>query len=236
MTTKRIAIIGGAVIALAAGSAGAVAATKSDEAKQRENTVLNTAAKKLDVSPDQLREALKSGQAAQIDQAVKDGKLTKEQADQIKQRMEQSGLVLGGPGGPHGKGRGGPPGGGREMLADVAKALGLSEAKLREQLQDGKTIAEIAKAQDKSLDDVKAAVKKAAVARLDQAVKDGKLTKAQRDEMAEHLDEHLDRLGEGPFGGRGHGPGGPGMPPAERDDESNRDGSYAPEAGSARTD
>lgn len=61
MTTKRIAIIGGAVIALAAGSAGAVAATKSDEAKQRENTVLNTAAKKLDVSPDQLREALKVG-------------------------------------------------------------------------------------------------------------------------------------------------------------------------------
>lgn len=239
MTTKRIAIIGGAVVALAAGAAGAVAATKSDEAKEREQTVLNTAAKELDVSPQALRDALKAGQTAQLDQAVKDGRLTQAQADAIKQRMNESGLVLGGgPGGPHGKGGPGPRGGGREMLGDVAKALGLTEAKLHDQLEDGKTLAQIAKAQGKDLDDVKAAVKKAATARLDEAVKDGDITKAQRDDMLEHLDEHLENLGERPFGGRGHGPG---MPPrGDREDEGgngSRNGSYAaPQAGATRTD
>lgn len=238
MTRKRIAIIGGAVVALVAGSAAAIAATKNDEAKQREQTVLNTAAKELDVSPQALRDALKAGQAAQLDQAVKDGKLTREQADAIKQRMNQSGLVLGGPGGPHGRGGPGGPGGGREMLGDVAKALGLTEAKLHEQLEDGKTLAQIAKAQGKDLDDVKAAVRKAATARLDQAVEDGKITKAQRDDMLEHLDEHLDDFGERPFGGPGRGHG-PGMPPGDREDDENgtRNGSYAaPSAGAARTD
>lgn len=233
MTRKKIAIIGGAVIALAAGSVGAVAATKADEAKERENAVLNTAAKELDVSPQQLRDALKAGQSAQLEQAVKDGKLTQQQADAIKRQMERSELVLGGPRGMHGPGGPGGPGhrgGGREMFADVAKALGLSESELHEQLHDGKTIAQIAKAQNKDRDDVKAAAKKAATTRLDQAVKDGEITKAQRDDMLEHLDEHLDNLGERPFGKRG----GRGMPPAS---EGNENGSYAaPRAGSTRTD
>lgn len=209
MTPTKIAIIGGAVIALAAGSVGAVAATRADEAKERENAVLTTAAEQLDVSPQRLRDALKAGQAAQLDQAVKDGELTQQQADAMKRRMERSGLVLGGPHGPGGPGH---RGGGREMLADVAKALGLSESALRERLHDGKTIAQIAKAQNKELDDVKAAVKQAATARLDQAVEDGELTKAQRDAMLEHLDDHLEHLGEQPFGGRGA----PGMRPERR--------------------
>ncbi len=239
MTTRRIAVIGGTLVALAAGSAGAVAATSTDEAKEREKTVLDTAAKELEVTPDELRSALRAGQSAQLDQAVKDGTLTQEQADRIKERMASSGLVLGGggKGGPGGHHRGGP-GGGREMMTDVAKALGLTEAQLRTQLEDGKTIAEVAKAQNKDLDDVKAAVKKAAVARLDQQAKDGDITKAQRDEIVEHLEDHIDRLGEKPLGGRGpgRGPGGPGAPPARQEGETNQDGSYVPPTtGAAQT-
>jgi hypothetical protein len=234
MTRKRIAIIGGAVVVLAVGSVGAVAATKSDEAKKRENAVLSTAAKELDVSPQELRDALKAGQSAQLEQAVKDGKLTQAQADAMKRQMERSGLVLGGHRGMHGPGGHGGPGhrgGGHEMMADVAKALGLSEAELHEQLRDGKTLAQIAKAQDKDLDDVKASVKKAATARLDQAVKDGDITKAQRDDMLEHIDEHLDHLGERRVGKHGGGRGMPGPP------ERNENGSYgAPQAGAMRTD
>lgn len=240
MTTKRIAIIGGAVVALAAGSAGAIAATNDDEAKQREQSVLNTAAKKLDVSPSELRDALEAGQEAQLDQAVKDGKLTQEQADAIKKRMQDSGLVLGGPGGRGHGGPGGPggPHGGREMFDEAAKALGLSEDELHQQLESGKTLAQIAKAQNKSLDDVKAAVKKAALARLDQAVKDGKLTDAQRDQIAKDLDDRIDHLGERPFGrGPGHGPPPAGEPPARQEGETNQDGSYVPPSGGVtRTD
>ncbi len=236
MTTRRIAVIGGTLVALAAGSAGAVAATQADEAKEREKTVLDTAAKKLDVTPEELRSALQAGQAAQLDEAVKAGKLTQAQADEIKKRQAESGLVLGG--GKGGRGHGGPggPGGGRELMADTAKALGLTEAKLMEQLRDGKTIAEIAKAQDKDLADVKAAVKKAALARLDQQVKDGDITKAQRDEIAEHLEDHIEHLGERRGRGPGHGPGGPGEPPARKEGETNQDGSYVPpSAGTAQT-
>lgn len=231
MTTRRIAVIGGTLVALAAGSAGAIAATTQDEAKEREQTVLDTAAEKLNVTPEQLRSALESGRAAELDQAVKDGRLTQEQADAIKQRMEQSGLVLGGPGGRGHHGPGGK-GGGREMMADAAKALGLSESELHEQLHDGKTIAEIAKTQNKDLDDVKAAVKKAAVARLDQKVEDGELTKAQRDEIVERLDDRIEHLGERPLGRRGPGPGAgaPGEPPMRKEGETNQDGSYVPPA------
>lgn len=236
MTTRRIAVIGGTLVALAAGSAGAIAATQTDEAKEREQTVLDTAAKKLDVTPEELRSALKAGQAAQLDEAVKAGKLTQAQADEIKKRQAESGLVLGGgkdgPGGRHGG-----PDGGRELMADAAKALGLTEAKLMEQLRDGKTITQIAKAQNKDLADVKAAVKKAALARLDQQVKDGDITKAQRDEIAEHLEDHIEHLGERRGGrGPGHGPGGPGEPPARKEGETNQDGSYVPPStGAAET-
>ena len=241
MRTRRIAIVGGAVVALAAGTGGAIAATQSDDdAKDHEKTVLDTAAKRLDVTPEQLREALKAGRTAEVDQLVKEGKLTQEQADAIKKRLDESGLVLGGPGGRHG-GPGGPGGPGHgfggkhgggphEMSADLAKALGLSESKLREQLQAGKTIAEIAKAQDKKLDDVKAAVKKAAVARLDAQVKAGKLTDAQRDEIVKRLDERIDHLGEGPLHGRGpEGPKfGPGGPPPRQEGETRQNGAYLP--------
>ncbi|MBN1528277.1 MAG: hypothetical protein JW895_04415, partial [Thermoleophilaceae bacterium] len=140
--------------------------------------------------------------------------LTKEQAEAIKRHREDSGRVLGFPGGPphfgrHMRAAGGP-------LGDVAKALGITERKLFSQLRDGKTLAQVAKAQGKSLDDVRAAVKAAERKRIEAAVKDGKLTRSQADEILEHLDERLDHLGEGgPFGGHRFGgppPGGPGAP------------------------
>lgn len=111
MTTKRIAIIGGAVVALAAGSAGAIAATNDDEAKQREQSVLNTAAKKLDVSPSELRDALEAGQEAQLDQAVKDGKLTDAQRDQIAKDLDDRIDHLGERPFGRGPGHGPPPAG-----------------------------------------------------------------------------------------------------------------------------
>jgi hypothetical protein len=87
-------------------------------------------------------------------------------------------------------------------------ALGITEEELVDRLRDGQTLAEIAEAEGKTLAQVRSAVRAEAVERLDEAVQDGRITKAQRDEMVEHLDEHLERLGEGPFFGRGghHGP------------------------------
>ena len=81
-----------------------------------------------------------------------------------------------------------------ESAEGAAKYLGITTAQLHEQIRDGKSLADVAKANNKSVDGLKAAIKDAATKRLDEAVKDGKLTQAQRDEMAATLDERIDDI------------------------------------------
>jgi transposase-like protein len=202
---KRNHLIAGAVTiaALAGGTAGAVAATSGD--KQAEQTVLSDAAKQLGVSAGDLRAALSKAEDAQIDAEVKAGRLTQAQADEIKQHRQADGSVLGFGHGGHGPGdRGGPghggPGhggpGGRFVFDDAAKAIGISEETLFGELRDGKSLTAIAKAHGKTLADVKAAVQKAATARLDADLKAGRITQAERDEEVGELDEELQHLGD----------------------------------------
>ncbi|HEU4973744.1 MAG TPA: hypothetical protein VFT50_01545 [Baekduia sp.] len=233
MNVRRTALISSAVLALGAGAGVAVAATSGDDGKQAEDAVLSDAAKRLNVSPDQLRSALGAAEDAQLDQAVKDGKLTQQQADAIKAHRQQDGRVLGpvpgaGPMGRHGgpwggpgvRGPGGPMGAG---LDAAAKALGLQRDALLTQLRAGKSLADVAKAQGKSADDVKAAIRTAVTQQLDAAVKAKRLTADQRQHVLDDLDEHLDDLVNGSFDGPPRGPHGPGphgpgpdgmMPPA----------------------
>lgn len=227
MQRKRIAALAAAGVVAAAGTGVAVATTRTDDAKQREQAVLDDAAKRLGVAPAELRDALGKALDDQLDAAVKAGRLTQEQADAIKQRRADSGLVLGG--GHPGPGferhglRGGPgfgPGfghGGPGAVFDAAaKAVGLTRAQLFERLRTGKSLQEIAKAQDKDYAQVKAAIRDAVKADLDQAVKDKRLTQEQADELLDHLTEHLD---DGFFGRQEHGrhagppPGLPPLPP-----------------------
>jgi hypothetical protein len=227
MRARRIAVIATAGALVAGGAGAAIGATHHDEAKQAEAEILADAAKTLDTTPERLRDALAAAEDAQLDEAVKDGALTQAQADAIKQRRQESGRVLGIPHG-HGPGfggrglhrrPGGPRGGG--PVADVAKALGISVRQLFTRLRDGKTIAQIAKAEGKSLADVKATVRAAEKQRLDASVKAGRLTQSQADEILSHVDDRLDHLGEERLG-RGrrghHGPPGPWpAPPPEAD-------------------
>jgi hypothetical protein len=200
MRRTRIAALATAGALAAAGTGVAVATTRSDDAKEREQAVLADAAERLDVEPSELRDALSDAENAQLDADVKAGRLTQEQADAIKARRKQSGTVLGGPGlvgrgGPHGDLRLHHGGGPFEITGAAAKALGISRDELWERLRDGETLEEIAKAEGKSLDDVEAAISKALKENLDEAVEDGKLTREQADEMLEHLTERLDDLG-----------------------------------------
>ena len=217
MRRTRIAAVAAAGALVAAGTGVAVATTRSDSAKDREQAVLADAAKRLDVEPSELRDALSKAEDAQLDADVKAGRLTQEQADAIKARRKQEGTVLGGPGGGDrhfgGRGFGGPGfghhrfgGGPFEITETAAKALGISEDELWERLRDGKTLEEIAKAEGKSLDDVEQAIKTALKERFDKAVKAGDLTREQADEMLEHLTDRLGDLGDLRFP--------PGRPPA----------------------
>ena len=206
-TTMVIGIVA-AIMAVSTGVAIAGGALGSDTEKQ---AFLNDVAKRLDVTPAQLEAALRGAYDARIDAAVAAGKITKEQAEAMKKRSKEGGLPLFG-GGRHG-GFGGPGhhggfGRGAKSLAGAATYLGLTEAKLRAELEAGKTLAEIAKAQGKSVAGLKAALKANAKAKLDAAVKDGRITQAQADAMLSRIDEQLDDMIAGKLGGQklsGHG-------------------------------
>src|SRR3954447_15668026 len=221
MRIKRYVLVSAAVLAAGAGGGAALAATSGDdEHKKAEQAVIDDAAKRLNVSPEALRTALGSAEDAQLDQQVKDGKLTQAQADAIKKRRADTGTVLGGVGGagfgvhPGFGGRGGPglafKRGAGGALDAAASALGLKLDDLVAKLRDGKSIADVAKDQNKSLDDVKKAITDGVTKELDQAVTDKKLTAAQRDRILKQLASHLDDLVNRT---RPHGVPGPGRPP-----------------------
>lgn len=106
--------------------------------------------------------------------------------------------------GPHGFGHGPGVGGFAIGGADGAAAyLGLSQEELRTRLEAGRSLADIARAEGKSVDGLEAALVAAAKERLDRAVDDGWLGARARDEMLQRLREHVGELVQatGPRGG-----------------------------------
>ncbi|MBE2316663.1 hypothetical protein DVA67_011800 [Solirubrobacter sp. CPCC 204708] len=212
ISAKRKLVAGAAGLAVLAGSGGAYAAGQSGSPAQKpkaadiqaeQKAFLNDVAKRLNVTREQLDTALKGAAEARIDAAVAAGRLTQAQGEAAKQRLSSTqGLPFPGLVKPALPGRGGGPGfghggglhfrfGGAEGAAEY---LGLSEEELRTQLRDGKSLADIAKAENKSVEGLKAAIKAEFTERLDQAVKDGRLTQAERDEFASKLDERIDDI------------------------------------------
>jgi hypothetical protein len=202
ISAKRKLVAGAAGLAVLAGSGGAYAAGQSgttaakppaDRAAEQK-AFLDDVAKRLNVTRDQLDTAIKGAAAARIDAAVAAGRLTQAQGEAAKKRL-QNGVPLLGPGGLGHKIGPGKFGGGRGAGIDgAAEYLGLSDAELREQLHSGKSLADIAKAENKSLDGLKAAIKTGITARLDEAVKNGRLTEAQKTKVLADLDARIDDL------------------------------------------
>jgi hypothetical protein len=198
-------IVAGAVAGLAvAGGGAAVAATQFGSPKEESQAVVNDAAQQLGIDPSRLSAALKQALKNRVDAAVAAGRITKAQGDEIKARIDSGELPLffghGRPGGfHHGFGE-------RHIefrgLDDAASYLGLSEDALRTQIESGKTLAQVAQVQGKSVDGLVQAMVAGAKKRLDAAVAAGKLTAAQRDEILPHIEADLKNLvnGVGPRG------------------------------------
>jgi hypothetical protein len=205
----RRKVFAGAAAALAVGGAGAgVAATKlaTNSPSEESKAIVNDAAKSLGVEPSKLSAALKKAYEVRIDAAVADGRLTKAQGDELKQRIESGDFpLLGAPGFRHG------PGGPRGFfhgLDSAASYLGLTEAQLRSRLESGKTLAEIVKAQGKSVDGLKDALVKDAKTKLDAAVKAGRLNSTEEQHILADLQQHVDDLVNGTLPDRRDGPRG----------------------------
>lgn len=78
--------------------------------------------------------------------------------------------------------------------AAIASYLGLTPAQLREQLRIGKTLAQIAIAQGKSVSGLEDAISADVQAHLDQAVANGRLSAAQEQALLTRLKARLDDL------------------------------------------
>lgn len=157
------------------------------------NAFWNALAQRLGLSVSTLKSDVTDAQKAAIEQAVKDGKLTRTQADRMEQNLSSNGSF--GPMlGDIGKGfeRGAPRGaggflGGVTQLEAVANVLKLKPADLAAQLKNGKTLADITKAQNVDQTVVKQAIIDAEKAQLQREAQDGVITQAQADSMTANL-------------------------------------------------
>jgi hypothetical protein len=194
-------VVAGTVVALAVGGTGAgIAATQLRSSPNEESqAIVNDAAKQLGVQPDQLSSALKKAMENQIDAAVAAGRITKAMGDELKQRIESNDFPLFGPL-PLGFGFGHLGFVHRFPGLDVAASyLGLTESQLDSKLDSGKTLAQIAKDQGKSVDGLIAALRADLKSHLDQAVKDGRITQAQEDQALKDVETRLTNLVNGKF-------------------------------------
>jgi hypothetical protein len=205
LTPKR-ALAAASALALAVGAGGAIAASKSSTT--RGDGFLARVAGHLGISTEKLEDATKEAAIDQVDADLKAGRITKAQADELKARIRQDGVPFFF-GGPH---RSGGPGGfdGPRLhhapfghLSAAADYLGISVPQLLEQLRSGKSLADVAEAQDKSVDGLKKAMLADAKKRLDEAVEEGMLTEAQAKEKLDAIESKLDDIVNGKFPDRG---------------------------------
>lgn len=217
---KRKLVVAAVAAGAIAVTGGAVAATRDGNPRQESQAVVNDAARQLGVQPSELTAALRKALANRVDEAVRDGRLTKAEGDALKARINSGQLPLFG--GPHrgfGKfGRG--PHFHLHSLEAAASYLGLTRAQLRTQLNGGKTLAQVARNRDKSVDGLIDALVDAQNEKLDQAVEDGRLTQAQVNEIKQGQRQRIaDFVNNGQlrfrFRDRGRGPERPGFFPPE---------------------
>ena len=186
MTLRKTLVILGLVGAVAAaavvGTAFAQTPTPTPSGTNYQQLFLQKLASALNISTDQLTSAITTARNGTVDQAVADGKLTQQQANNIKSKPA-TGLGLGFRFG------GGPRGGfgffgGTNVMNAVAQALGITTQDLQSQLQSGKTLATIAQGKEQA---VKDAIVNTIKPTLDQAVKNGKLTQDRENQIISNI-------------------------------------------------
>jgi predicted XRE-type DNA-binding protein len=206
---RRIAAVAAGTVVLAGGAGVAMAANGGDPPA---SSFFDSVAKHLGVSPQKLQDATKAAAIDQVNQALAAGRITKDQADAMKKRIESGDVPpLGGFGGrAFAPGTGGPgPGFGlgagpgmvkpfiEDGLSAAAKYLGLSASALRTQLSNGKSLADVAKAQHKDVNGLQDAIVASVQADLDKAVTAKQLTQDQANAALSAVKSHIGDLVNG---------------------------------------
>ncbi len=186
-----------AVVLLASGALGAVAFAQTPPPQEQKpgEVFWTTLASKLNVSQDALKAAFREAAKAVVAQSVKDGKLKPEAADKLNQRIDKMPLdrvplpIL-----PQRK-----PAQDRarfeslqQMLDTAANVLDMGPSDLRQELRHGLTLGQIAQQKGVDPNKLKAAMLAVPFARIDEAVKNGKLTQDKADELKAKIEKSID--------------------------------------------
>lgn len=217
MSNKTKFIVAGALVfaLFVAGVGGTIAFAQGPAPAPSGNAWMNlywqTLAQKLGITVEKLQQAMNDARSEAAKEGVKQGVLTQAQADRMLGGTASATIAQAG-------------------LDAAAKALGMSSADLQTALR---TKSLLTLAQEKKVDvaALRVAIADAQKAAIDQAVKDGKLTQAQADQMKANLKpENIDLnrpfffgmggrggfVGPGGFDGKGMPPSGMGAPPSGR--------------------
>jgi hypothetical protein len=213
LTAKKALAASAVVLAVGGGAGGAIAASQGGSASP--SAFLDAVAKHLGISSDELRDATKAAAIDQVNAALAEGQITKEQADELKSEIEAGEWppFFGPPplrefppffGPPLRRGFDDHFRGPGDHLSAAADYLGLTFDELLDRL-DGKSLADVARAEDKSVDGLEQAIVDAAKKDLDEAVAEGDLTQEEADAMLERLRAGIDDLVNAEFNVRSGG-------------------------------
>lgn len=159
--------------------------TTADQGQGKEQlfqTFVEKLAANLGIDAGKLLDAIKQTGLQMVDEAVQQGKLTSDQAEKMKERIQQGQFI---PFGPFGRPEGGPMGG--KHLEDMAQILGMSADELKTQLQQGKKIEDLAQEKGLTLEQLHQKMVELKIQEIQQAVKDGKISQDKADEMIQRL-------------------------------------------------
>lgn len=199
-----------ALLLAALGAAGAVAASQLFSPGEASKAVIDDAAAQLGVEPEALSDALKQALKNRVDEAVEAGRLTEEQGQRLKERIDSDEYPSLFGRGHLGRGHFGRFGhfghfGHFGLLGAAASYLGLTEAELREALKS-KSLAAIAEEQGKAVSGLVQELVATQTQRIDEAVADGRLTDEQAERLKSGLQERTEALVERARGDRGAKP------------------------------
>ena len=206
---------------------------------------LTDLAGRLGVSVDTLKADIADSQKALIDKGVADGKITQEQADDLKARIDNGGNIdlgrlLGNNKGPVRRFV-------NNIVDEAASVLGIDKSDVTDGLKAGTSLNDIATAHGMSTADFQSALLAQAKSDLDAKVASGDITQDQADTAYQRLSDNIDKITSGTrgdfgpgFGRFGHGPGrgGPGPfwsggPDSAPDDSGSSSDTPAPSGGTS---
>jgi polyhydroxyalkanoate synthesis regulator phasin len=210
------------VLVLGGAAVGVVAAQTADDptpppagegAKlELRERFFNRLAENLGITPEELKAAVQQTALDLVDEAVAAGRLTEEQAQRIRERIESGNVPFFGKPRPHPR-----PCRGLHVVRAVAEFLDVEPGEVISGLHQGQSLAQIAEANGSSAEELKGFLLSKVEERVNAAVEAGRITEEQAAAILERAEEGIERLinHEGPIPCRPHRPGFDGPPPPE---------------------